>query len=162
VVVAAVELYRPIEGIADSKLVTKTDRERLNNLICQQAVTFSYGQASAAEIDRLGIAPALALAYERALETIKADLYLTDFIRLPNKKNLRAIKGDQLFYPVAAASIVAKVYRDSLMAELHQNQPEYDWVNNVGYGTKKHFDAITKHGPSSLHRQSFLTKFMGK
>ncbi len=155
-IVAAVELTGLIEGINDSKLVSKQKRRELAYKIHQQAKQIKLGWATNQEIDQLGLGPALKLAYARALEQIEADLVLTDNISLPDHSFIRSIKGDQFFYPVAAASIVAKVYRDQLMTVYHQFFPEYLWETNVGYGTATHLEALSKHSFTSLHRQSFL------
>lgn len=118
-----------------------------------------FGQASCQEIDTLGMAAALRIAYERALQGVTADLVLTDHIKLPtNHRFIRATLGDSLFYPVAAASIIAKTYRDQLMRAYHAFYPEYGWESNVGYGTAFHFEALQQHGYSPLHRTSFHTK----
>jgi len=157
VVVVAVELNVAIEGIHDSKLLTAAARIKLNERIVAAAGQLSIGQASNREIDELGLAAALALAYRRALRGIKADLILTDAYTLKTAtRQLKAVRGDSLFYPVAAASIVAKVYRDSLMQRLHPNFSAYGWLTNVGYGTKTHLDAINAIGSSIHHRQTFL------
>ncbi|MDP3992703.1 MAG: ribonuclease HII [bacterium] len=155
-VVAAVEIYQPINGINDSKLLTRAKRELLSDLISQSAKQVRFGQASNLEIDELGLAAAQRLAYERCLDGMSFDLALTDFYALKGIKHLKAIKGDQLFYPVAAASIVAKVHRDQLMSVYHQAHPDYLWADNAGYGTRAHKKALGSIGPSPLHRQSFL------
>lgn len=155
IVVAAVEIDELIEGVTDSKLITRPRRATYDTNIRELAKQLSIGVATNEEIDSLGINEAQKLAYGRALEKISTDLVLTDFVHLDTHKYLTSVKGDQLFYPVSAASIVAKVYRDNLMYELHQQFPTYDWQNNVGYGTKKHLDAIKKNGLCSWHRRSF-------
>lgn len=157
-VVAAVELQEPIEYIADSKELTGKVRVELLNKIYHQSSLISLGMVSNLEIDQLGLAKAQALAYQRCLKDTKADLYLTDNVKLDNKNYLRSIKADQLFFPVAAASIVAKVYRDQLMSVYHQFHPLYNWHKNVGYGTKQHLEAVHRYGLSPLHRKSFIKK----
>ena len=159
--VGAVEINLEILGVNDSKLIAVSKREKLAEQIKAVAKQVNIGQASNEEIDALGVSKALMLAYDRALENIEADLLLTDFIYLPGRKHLRAIKGDSLFYPVAAASIVAKVYRDNLMKELANKFPDFGWETNVGYGTKSHLAAIKKYGVSPHHRKTFLNKKMG-
>lgn len=155
-VVAAIELPVKIIGITDSKLLTKFERERLAKQIHLSATQISFGQASASEIDQLGLTAATKLAYERALEAVEADLILTDFVRLPGRTYISQPQGDRYFYPVAAASIVAKVYRDQLMSIYHQASPQYGWATNVGYGTAEHHEALKVHGRCSLHRRGFL------
>lgn len=155
-IVAAVELPVAIPGVTDSKLLSRQQREELATQITRSAVQQQFGVVSNIEIDQLGLTAALQLAYARALEKVGADLYLTDYVRLPDKRHMRAIKGDSLFYPVAAASVVAKVYRDNLMRQLHAEFEPYSWDQNVGYGTARHLDAIRKFGPTIYHRKSFL------
>src|SRR3990167_4278265 len=135
IIVAAVEIYVPIVGINDSKLLSARRRVLLANQITQSSRQLSFGQASNNEIDRLGLSAALELAYQRCLEHMIFDLVLTDFYTLKGLRHIKAIKGDQLFYPVAAASVVAKVYRDQLMAVYHHFHPRYSWQKNAGYGT---------------------------
>ena len=156
IVVAAVEINYLLPDITDSKLLTKKQRENLSDLIRENAVQIAIGEATNEEIDEIGLAKAQTLAYQRALDQIKADLVLTDFVHLENHRYLTSTKGDQLFYPVAAASIVAKVHRDRQMTDLHSQFPDYDWKNNVGYGTSKHLLTINKLGPSKWHRKTWL------
>jgi len=155
--VAAVELTKKVAGVTDSKLVAAHRRTSLCKLIKRAASQISLGWVSHREIDRFGVTKALGLAYERALEGIEADLILTDHYRLPaTKRFLKAAKGDRLFYPVAAASIVAKVCRDQLMKVYSLQFPQFGWGQNVGYDTAYHRQAIISYGPTQLHRQSFL------
>jgi len=155
--VAAVEISREIAGIDDSKKITANQRERICEIIRQQAVQISYGWASNAEIDQLGLAPALNIAYERALRPVDIDLLLTDnYTPSYVLKHIRAVRGDQLFYPVAAASIVAKVCRDQLMRVYAEQFPNYLWQFNAGYGTPAHKKVLDALGPCPLHRRSFL------
>jgi ribonuclease HII len=157
IVVAAIELPVKIENITDSKLLSRANREYLFNRIIKSAPQLSIGTASNEEIDQLGISAAQALAYERALHAIDADLLLTDFYTPPtNHRYIKSIKGDQVFYPTAAASIAAKVYRDQLMRVYDRFFPDYGWRSNVGYGTKQHLDAISSYKITNLHRVTFL------
>ena len=155
IIVVAVELTEQITNINDSKLVTENSRNILAAKIHNSHIQCHIGWASNMEIDKYGITKALNTAYDRALEKIDAQLVLTDNVKL-NRQHISSIKGDQLFYSVAAASIVAKVYRDTLMRVYHQFYPGFDWINNVGYGTKKHFDGISRFGLTNLHRQTFI------
>lgn len=157
-VVAAVELNIEIADITDSKLLSPLQREILAHLIHQQAAQISFGLASVAEINQIGLAGALKLAYQRAIEDVEADLFLTDYLQLPGYKFITQPQGDRYFYPTAAASIVAKVYRDQLMSVYGQIHPEYHWHQNAGYGTVGHFRAIKTLGPTPLHRLNFLIK----
>lgn len=156
-VVAAVEIYQPIDGINDSKLLSVQKRELLAGQIRNFALQISFGVVSNDEIDQLGLAAAQKLAYERCLNYLEFDLVLTDHVHPPGvPRFISAVRGDSLFYPVAAASIVAKVYRDQLMRESAEKFPNYSWHKNVGYGTFEHQKALVAFGPSPLHRQSFL------
>jgi ribonuclease HII len=154
-IVAAVEITAEIPGITDSKLISPARRVVLARSIQTLAEQIRFGWATNVEIDELGLASAQRLAYQRALENIDAELILTDNVTL-DRAHISKIRGDQYFYSIAAASIVAKTLRDSLMRSYHQFFPNYFWDRNAGYGTKAHFDAIASRGPSKLHRRSFL------
>lgn len=158
-VVAAVEITIHIPGVRDSKQIAKENRTDIARLLLQNSSFIRVGQASNNEIDTLGMTRALTLAYTRTLEGVNADLVLADHYSIPtNHRFLRATKGDSLFYPVAAASIVAKAYRDQLMSVYHHFFPGYNFASNVGYGTAEHRQAITEHGTTPLHRRSFSVK----
>jgi len=156
IVVSAVEIYQPIDAVNDSKLLSAGMRQKIAEQISRRSEQISFGQASNDEIDQLGLAAAQRLAYQRCLEFIEFDLVLTDYYVLKDIKHIKAIKGDQLFYPVAAASIMAKVYRDQLMRTYHHFHPGFGWDKNVGYGTSEHLRFIKSAGSSPLHRISFL------
>jgi len=159
VVVAAVEVKRCLDGITDSKLLAKSQRTNLAQLLHQDCLRIRFGTASNQEIDQIGMKEALRRAYSRALKTLKADLVLTDHYSLPtDHRFIRATHGDSLFYPVAAASIVAKVHRDQLMSIYHRFYPDYHWDQNAGYATKSHRHAIQELGFCPLHRTSFCLK----
>lgn len=157
IVVAAIEINVVLPNVCDSKRLSVVSRTELTPLLIANATQVSLGQASNDEIDSIGITQAQELAYARALENINADLFLTDFVRLPKKyKTIRAVKGDSLFYPVAAASIIAKTYRDQLMKSYGRFFPQYYWQTNVGYSTANHKRKIDEIGPSPLHRKTYL------
>jgi len=164
IVVGAVEILVEIDGINDSKVLSRIKRERLFKLICRLARQVKFGVCQAEEIDSLGLSRALALAYERAIAQTKADLYLTDAWRLPNLPFLSLVRGDRYLYLVSAASISAKVFRDQLMTLYDRFAPQYGWKNNVGYATDHHRRQLAEHGLSPLHRRSFLVRsdFSGK
>ena len=135
-------------------------------MIQQQAVAFGIGLASEQEIDEINILQATFLAMQRALDQlgVKPDLALIDGNRetdfgLPVKT---MVKGDSLSANIAAASILAKVTRDDIMIQLAQEYPEYGFEIHKGYGTKAHYAALAEHGPSAIHRRSFLKKFYGE
>ena len=155
-----------IPGLTDSKKLTDKKRRELFPIIKEQAIAWGIGLASEQEIDEINILQATFLAMQRALDqlNVKPDLVLIDGNRekdfgLPVKT---VVKGDSLSLNIAAASILAKVTRDDLMVELAQAHPEYGFEIHKGYGTKAHYAALTAHGPSPVHRMSFLKKFYGK
>ncbi|OWZ24939.1 ribonuclease HII [Wolbachia endosymbiont of Wuchereria bancrofti] len=147
-----------IEGINDSKKLTARNRQVLYEKIISVA-KFGIGIASVAEINSYNILQATKLSMERALVNlgIELDYVLVDGNQPPKVKwQVKSIvKGDSLSVSVAAASIVAKVTRDQLMQELHNQYPEYNWYKNKGYGTKGHIDAINLYGVTEHHRKSF-------
>ncbi len=160
VVAAAVILdYHSIpQGMDDSKKLTKKHREKLFPLIMQQCRT-GIGIADCEEIDRLNILQATKLAMLRAVEALPIipDTALVDGNSLPDLPcNAQAvIKGDSKSLSIAAASIIAKVTRDRIMAGLHMEFPQYGWDSNAGYGTKQHQEALAGYGITPHHRKSF-------
>jgi len=149
--------------INDSKKVSEKKRIILSEFIKQNSV-FSIGIASNIEIDRLNILNATILSMKRALKKLSIS---TNIIKIDgpkifnlNEKTFFVKKGDQKSVSIAAASIVAKCYRDKVIKKFAVNHPLYQWEKNKGYGTKKHVDAIKKFGVSHLHRKSFLSKIL--
>lgn len=153
--------------IADSKLLKPTIREELDVHIRANALAWAIGQASVEEINQIGIGKATQVAFLRAVQAISncnPDFILIDAfyidgldkaIQMPIKK------GDRDCASIAAASIIAKVYRDKLMTDLDSEYPDYGFARHKGYGTKEHQKAIKEKGLSSLHRTSFnLSKFL--
>jgi ribonuclease HII len=161
VVAAAVILpFRSrLVGVDDSKQLSERERERLYIAICEQAVGTGIGWADVAEIDRLNILEATRLAMRRALEQLvpSPDFVIIDAVSLPGVSiPVRPIiKGDSLSISIAAASIVAKVTRDRLMADYHETFPEYGFLSHKGYGTAEHLERLAHHGPCAIHRRSF-------
>ena len=154
-----------LPGLTDSKKLTDKKRRELFPLIKEQAVAYGIGFASEQEIDEINILQATFLAMGRALEQlgVKPDLALIDGNRekdfgIPVQT---VVKGDSLSANIAAASILAKVTRDDLMVELAGRYPQYGFEVHKGYGTRAHYDALRQHGPSPVHRMSFLKKFYG-
>lgn len=154
-----------IPGLNDSKKLTDKRRRELFPLIKEKAVAYGIGLASHEEIDQINILQATYLAMERALAqlTVKPELALIDGNRakdfgIPVQT---VIKGDSLSASIAAASILAKVTRDDLMLQAAQEYPQYQFDVHKGYGTKAHYAALTEHGPSPIHRMTFLKKFYG-
>ncbi len=159
-------LYAEIPGLTDSKKLTDKKRRELFPLIQEQAIAYGIGFASEKEIDEINILQATFLAMERALDQlrVKPDLALIDGNReknfgLPVKT---VVKGDSLSLNIAAASVLAKVSRDDLMESMAKEYPQYGFEVHKGYGTKAHYAALTEHGPSPIHRRSFLKKFYGE
>jgi ribonuclease HII len=141
-----VDLLAALQGVRDSKLCTAREREHLDRVIREVAVSVGVGMAAAEEIDGLGIAAATRLAMRRALEAlpVSPQALLIDYVRLREVKlpQRSIVKGDQLSCSIAAASIVAKVARDRLMAELDAAYPGYGLARHKGYGTAQHQAAI--------------------
>lgn len=148
-----------IEGVNDSKKLTEKKREALFHLIHEQAIAVGIGIVSHEVIDRINILQASFLAMNKALELlkIKPQQLLVDgnFFNHEQYPVENIIKGDSLSHSIAAASIIAKVTRDSLMKEMHEQYPEYGFAKHKGYGTAAHIEAIRKHGYSPIHRRSF-------
>ena len=152
-----------IEGLNDSKKLTAKKREKLFDIIIQNAVAYGIGLASPEEIDAINILNADMLAMKRAIEALQtpADFALVDgnIARDLPIPAMPVIKGDALSYSIAAASVLAKVTRDRLCLEDDKNYPEYGFAKHKGYGTKDHMGALRRLGPSPIHRKSFL-KFL--
>lgn len=155
-----------IPGLTDSKKLSDKKRRELMPIIKEQAIAWGIGFASHEEIDRINILQATFLAMERAISQlqVKPEFALIDGNRekdfgLPVKT---VVKGDSLSASIAAASVLAKVTRDDLMEEMAKEYPEYSFEIHKGYGTKAHYAALTEHGPSPIHRMTFLKKFYGR
>ena len=146
------------EGINDSKKLSKKKREVINEELISQH-SFAIGIASVEEIDKINILQASLLAMKRAVLNlnIKPQTILVDGNKLPDLEyNMYPIiKGDSKSISIAAASIIAKVYRDKLMQDLSLQYPGYYWEKNSGYGTKQHLLALNSLGVTPIHRKSF-------
>ena len=165
---AAVILPAHLElpGLTDSKKLSDKKRRELYPLIKEQAIAYGIGFASEKEIDEINILQATFLAMQRAIDQLeeKAELALIDGNRekdfgLPVKT---VVKGDSLSANIAAASVLAKVTRDDILVEMAEKYPQYGFEIHKGYGTKAHYAALTEHGPSPVHRMTFLKKFYGE
>ncbi|WP_417449831.1 ribonuclease HII [Kordiimonas sp.] len=161
-VVAAAVILDPQcvpDGLNDSKKLSKKKREALFDQIYEQAIAVSVAQASVEEIDEINILEASMLAMRRAVAglVVEAQAALVDGNRAPGLEihTRTLVKGDARSLSVAAASIIAKVFRDRLMKNLGQKHPEYDWGSNAGYGVAKHLAALRLVGVSPHHRKSF-------
>ena len=167
VVAAAVILPRGlvIEGLDDSKKLTERKREKLFDIIKEQAIAYAIAETTPAEIDEINILNASMLAMRRAVEAldVPADFALIDgnCSRGFNIPTETVVKGDSKSYSIAAASILAKVTRDRGCAELDRLYPEYNIAKHKGYPTKDHMDAVREHGVAPIYRKSFL-KFLDK
>jgi ribonuclease HII len=161
VVSAAVVLSEnfDVPGINDSKKLSEKKREALFPVIQTQAVAFGIGIADHEEIDRINILQASLLSMKRAVENLQMT---PDYLLIDGKFTIdttidqrSVIKGDALSLSIAAASILAKVTRDRIMADLDVNYPQYGLKRHKGYPTKAHKEAILAHGPCPVHRKSF-------
>jgi ribonuclease HII len=162
VVAAAVILdpERPVpDGLDDSKKLTIRQRERLAGEILQVAVAFTVGQVEPEEIDRINILQASRLAMLEAIRQLDpcADYLLIDALQLKEAElpQKAIIHGDSISASIAAASIIAKTYRDALMRSFHEVYPQYNFARHVGYGSREHLGALREHGPCRIHRKSF-------
>jgi ribonuclease HII len=164
-VVAAAVILPPdtrIRGLRDSKQLLREDRERLAVVVQQRAVAFAIEEVDSETIDRVNIyqATRLAMAAAVARLALAPDHLLIDAMRLdlgPGRvcKQTSIIYGDSLSISIAAASVVAKVYRDRRMCELHEIYPQYGLASHKGYSTPEHLAALARYGPCPLHRKSF-------
>jgi ribonuclease HII len=146
-------------GVDDSKQLSETERERQFAAVTERAVGIGIGSASPEEIDRLNILEATRLAMHRAIAALspQPDCLLIDAVALSGLPipTRSIIKGDALSLSIAAASIIAKVARDRLMAEYHRIYPQYQFLSHKGYGTEEHLQRLAEHGPCPIHRRSF-------
>ncbi len=153
------------EGINDSKKLSEKKREKLYEEITEKAISWSVAFASVNEIEKYNILGATYLAMERAVEGLKipADFALIDGNRTPTGLKIPSetiVKGDSKSFSIAAASIIAKVTRDRLLAEYDAIYPQYKFLQHKGYGTKVHIEAIKEFGPCDIHRPSFIKNFI--
>jgi ribonuclease HII len=147
-------------GLDDSKKISPSKREILyQQLTTDPEICWAVATASAAEVDRLNILRATHLAMRRAVESLsrKPDHCLIDGLRVRDfpLRHDGIVKGDGISLSIAAASIIAKVTRDRIMAELDREFPEFGFAKHQGYGTKAHLEALRIHGPCCHHRRSF-------
>ena len=146
--------------LTDSKQLSRARRDKLRPVIERDAVAWAVAEVSPADIDRINILQASFLAMHRAVDALPLtpEHLLVDgnrFALYPMIPHTCIIKGDSLFLSIAAASILAKCYRDDLMEILGQQFPDYGWAQNAGYPTALHRRAILEHGPTVWHRMSF-------
>lgn len=161
VVAAAVILdpERPIAGLRDSKQLPPDERVRLAHLVAGGARACALGIVEADEIDRTDILRATLAAMRQAVGALRVrpDFVLVDALIIPGigVPQKGVVRGDQISASIAAASIVAKVYRDEMMRTFHTVYPAYRFDANKGYGTRAHLEALRRHGASPLHRATF-------
>ncbi len=152
-----------IEGLNDSKKLSEKKREKLYDIILENAISYGIAFASAEEIDRINILNASQLAMRRAVAQLSPspDFVLIDgnVSRGFSQDTKTIVKGDSVSMSIAAASILAKVTRDRYCAEMHALYPAYNFKGHKGYPTKEHMDLLRKLGPCPLHRKTFL-KFL--
>jgi ribonuclease HII len=170
VVAAACIFDRDVDivGIDDSKKLSEKKREQFFDEIKDKALAYGIGEASCEVIDEINILEATKLAMKRAIDEAdkmleskgrdRIQIVIFDAVKINDlkKEQLSVIKGDQTYFSVAAASILAKVTRDNLMKEYDKVYPEYGFASNKGYGTKAHYEGIKKAGITEIHRKSFL------
>ncbi len=170
VVAAACIFDRDVDivGIDDSKKLSEKKREQLFDEIKDKALAYGIGEASCEVIDEINILEATKLAMKRAIDEAdkmleskgrdRIQIVIFDAVKINDlkKEQMSVIKGDQTYFSIAAASILAKVTRDNLMKEYDKAYPEYGFASNKGYGTKAHYEGIKKAGITEIHRKSFL------
>ncbi len=154
-----------IEGIDDSKKLSKKKREALFDIIKSKAIAYSICQIEAEEIDEINILQATKKCMIKCIESlsVKPDVVLVDAVKLDvSVKTVPIIKGDLKSYSIGSASILAKVYRDRLMEEYSKKYPHYGFERNSGYGTKEHIEKIKEIGSCPIHRKTFIKNFSAK
>ena len=151
-----------IDGVDDSKKVSEKKRKLLSEKIKEKAIAYKICQVEPKEIDEINVLEATKKCMKECIENLSVppDIVLIDAVKIDTKYPVKPIiKGDAKSYTIGAASIVAKVYRDSLMEEYDKIYPEYDFKSNKGYGTKKHIDALKEVGACPIHRKTFIKNF---
>ena len=148
------------DELNDSKQLTDRRRKQLREIIQRDAIAWAVGVVTPEEIDRINILNASILAMHRALDQlqVRPEAIIVDGNRFKQYQQLphtTIVKGDGKYLSIAAASILAKTYRDDYMDELAKEYPQYDWLSNKGYPTKKHREAIRQYGITPYHRKSF-------
>lgn len=157
-IVLPVDFNHPL--LRDSKLLSERQREMIEPVIRREALALQVITIEVAEIDDRGVGWANRIAFERLIEEVAAPEYIGDGnLPIRTKRRYRSlIGGDRLVPAISAASIVAKVYRDHLMRELHPQFAHYGWESNKGYGTPLHLSAISSYGICPHHRRSFIRR----
>lgn len=152
--------HKMIDNVRDSKKLTPKMRKEIYHLVLDQAEDFGIGLVPADEIDRIGINAAIQKAMTYALGMLQKPpaMVLTDAVRIEevSYSQKAVIRGDEHIYSISAASIVAKVFRDAVVSGFDNIYPEYSFSSHKGYGTKKHYEAVEKHGATTEHRKTFM------
>ena len=154
-----------IEGVNDSKKVSEKKREKLYDLILEEAISYAVAIIGQDVIDEINILNATKQGVTKVVEEldVKPNLILVDALTHINTKGIpydSIIKGDAKCYNIAAASIIAKVTRDRIMREWDEIYPQYGFINHKGYGTAKHIEALKEYGPCPIHRRTFIKNFV--
>ena len=154
-----------IEGVNDSKKVSEKKREKLYDLILEEAISYGVGIIGQDEIDEINILNATKKGLTMSLKELiqKPDLIIVDALTHIDTLGIpyeSIIKGDAKCYSISAASIIAKVTRDRIMREWDKIYPQYGFIQHKGYGTSAHINAIKEYGPCPLHRKSFIKNFV--
>ena len=160
-VILPMDFHHPL--LNDSKKMTEKARELLRPIIEREAIAWAVEEVSAEEIDTINILNASIAGMQRAVRklSVKPEFLLIDGNRFKPFDDYRyqcIVKGDAKFTSIAAASVLAKTYRDEYMRKLAQEHPQYGWERNMGYPTKEHIEAIRRHGYTPEHRKSFHVK----
>lgn len=151
-----------IDDIDDSKKLSEKKREELFEKITKKALSYSIVEIDEKTIDKINILNATKLGMKKALESLKVkpEIVLIDAVKIEsNILQENIIKGDALSYNIAAASILAKVYRDRLMKKYDEQFPIYNFAKHKGYGTKEHIQKLKEFGPCPIHRSTFIKHF---
>ena len=152
-----------IQGVNDSKKVSKNKRIKLYDIIVEKAIAVNTVSYDNKKIDEMNILEATKACMRDAIMglSVKPDIVLVDALKLDIPyKTMGIIKGDALSYSIASASIVAKVTRDRFMEEMAEKYPEYGFANNAGYGTAQHISALKEIGATPIHRKTFIKNFV--
>lgn len=158
-----------IDGVNDSKQLSAKKRDKLYDVIMENAIAVGIGEMDCKKVDEINIKNATKLAMIQAIANLRdkeGNQIIPDYLLIDAEKlnidipQLNIVKGDATCHGIAAASIIAKVTRDRQMEELDKLYPEYKFANNKGYGTKDHIKALLEYGPIELHRMTFLNKIL--
>lgn len=151
-----------IEGVTDSKKLTRKKMLDLKDKILKEALAYAYGYANPRMVDKINIKNATHKAMEESLNSldIRPEIVLIDAEKIATDlPQLNIVKGDLNEYAISCASILAKVRRDDIMINFSKIYPNYGFDTNMGYGTKKHYAGLEKYGETPIHRKTFLRKF---